>query len=245
MADKLDDMGYAPTSLSALGWGPHDFLGGWWISNNVLVVTHGAGGGPSPSQSPPRFVSDRDDDSFAYPTTPPLPSADGINGYRPDDGSVVEVTLSGYEYWRIRPYRVASIGTGLPPFNSGNKPPLNLMFVYACSVGTPDTGSGPGISGDSLYPNGNVYTGVSEYPEHQSNVMSDVNLPVSSREHLKVFYSTLKNGYSMRVAADNFAGSLGKSPSQIIVKGDHATRLSKVYLPNATVQSLNYWRVIQ
>jgi len=234
----LANGGYAVSPLSTLGWSAPDFLNGWFMCNNILSATHGSPGGPDFNIAPPRFSSDRKDDYFIYPAVPAEAPADGINGYRPNDGSTHEVTSSGYEFWRIRPFRVTAIGTGLPPFNSGEQPPINFYFVYACSVGVADGGSSPGIPGDSLYPNGNVYTGVSSSPENQAVLMSTGGLPVASKNLLDVFYGLLLDGYSVRDAADKvFEDSESDDDPFMVVKGDHATRIKNVYVSDPYVVS--------
>lgn len=239
----LSNGGYTVSPLSILGWSAPDFLTGWFMANNLLSVTHGLPGGQDYNITPPRFSSDIRDDFFVYPNTPAEPEGDALNGYRPSDGTTHETLSNGFQYWRIRPFRVAAIGTGLPPFNTGEQPPINFYFVYACSVGVADGGSNPGISGDTLYPSGNVYTGVSEIPENQAVLMSTGGLPVASKYLLDEFYGLLMQGYSVRDSADRVYEDIESDNDPfMVVKGDHATRIKNVYIADPYTRSHQSFR---
>lgn len=251
LAPKLNQMSYETDVLNSLQWSAGTFLAGWAGKNIVFAALHGL---PQTNNRPARIFGGSEDPWDSYPGFPqawPPPSnthpVEMINGVLPVAPNIPAVFIGPYEsYWRIRYFRVAQIGTGLPPFNTLAQPPINLAFYYSCDLADGGGNSDPGISGDSLYPNGNVYTGVSSFPENQATVMFSVPVPVAAASTLRdhCFYF-LQIGYSVRYAMDKWADFMGISDwdvSPVHVYGDRATRISRVYISTVGNQSTAFHR---
>lgn len=164
------------TALAGPHWSAENFLSRLEDSNIVVLNTHGHGsellsGGPLPSS----FRSGFDDQSPLHPGFAPSPYIELINGDRP--GVSQNSTIESYgslpiHLFRIRSFRVSQLGSGLPPFNTGGSPPINISFFDACLIGT-DLRILQGTVGDFLFPHGNVYAGVQPVPENQAVIVCE------------------------------------------------------------------------
>ncbi|MBX3095279.1 MAG: hypothetical protein KF812_00305 [Fimbriimonadaceae bacterium] len=252
LTSKFAQMDYDPDVLNSMNWAASTFLSGWSGKNNIFVALHGA---PAEGGLPPLLFGASEDPWSAYPGFPsawPPPTAsfplELIIGTYPEPATTPSATIaSNVSLWRIRYYRIAQIGTGLPPFNTSAEPPINLAFIYSCEVASGGGNSDPGIAGDSLYPNGNVYTAVSEFPENQSAVMFEESVQIAAATALRDHcYYWMQIGYSVRRAMDKWEDYMADSDTvfgdSADVYGDHATRISRVYLPSYLSQSTTYVR---
>lgn len=175
VADDFSLMKRPVIGVSHFRWNAADVLDQLGGKNIVVWNAHGLAGQPGNFQiEPPRVYSGSDDRSGNAPSGPPFTGPgyliERVNGYRPLPPLKYESGGSIAQWVRVRPWRIEQIGTGLPPFNSLGEPPLNIVLLSVCQAGVVGA-SDPGLPGDLLYPNGNVYSEVSSFSENQGVVI--------------------------------------------------------------------------
>lgn len=223
-SSRLPIMGYDLQSyVNSLGWTAIEFGADAQDCNILHVHSHGNSS----------FIwSDSNDYWYEYLGWPP----DG-NTQRPPTNIYGGSTPIAAPTGSINLYdqRVAANGSGLPPFNSTGKPPINLAYIGACSAAVDNT-----FADGTLYPYGNAFTGVSSWPENQSCVGYALSFKSNqTRAVNEAFWEHVKETYTVteaRVEAfDAYQGS--NKPSYATdfmhVWGDYYTRLKGVYTGTA------------
>jgi|GEM_PF-1692871 len=151
--------------------------------------------------------------------------------------------------------RTAAIGSGLPPFNSTEKPPITIAFMDACETGATDS-----FSSAFLFPSRNAYSPMKvENQAYVGWVVSpDVEVSGSASD---AFWGSLAAGSTVLSArkavfvrlieeghSDIDPGLLTNEimDSFLRIHGDEFTRLHSVYTGNGNLQlGSQWWRVIQ
>lgn len=131
----------------------------------------------------------------------------------------------------------------MPPFNSLGAPPLNIVLLSVCQAGVVGAND-PGLPGDLLYPNGNVYSGVSSFPENQGVVIPSEDILVNQGGlRVQLFLEMLGAGGRLSQAAVAYEQVINGHSAEVSVFGDQNARARFVYEiePTATPQ---YWRNI-
>lgn len=141
-------------------------------------------------------------------------------------------------------YREIANGPGspLPPFNSGS-PPISLAMLSTCDAGVDNT-----FAEGLLYPYGNMYAGVSDYPEDQSCI--GLAIPFQSDQNAftnEAFWKALKNRKTADEARKKaFQAHDGDDKPELATEfmhvwGDFYTRLKSVYTGDSSQQSALDW----
>lgn len=149
-----------------------------------------------------------------------------------------------YPVLPVRQSANGSSSTYLPPYNDG-EPPVNLAFIQACS-----TSGDNHLAEGFLWPYGNVYSGVSDFPENQALVGYGSKVYFYQLVDLvETFFITLiDNGatvFESRVVVEDLIDEAGFDDPNMIIWGDQAMKAKGVYTGNIhTVDATTWFRSI-
>lgn len=216
-SSRLASMGYDIRKyVTTLGWAAEEFGVDSQDCNVLHVNTHGA---------TTFFWSDTNDYWYEYIFGLPNDYTHITNVYgcsTPQGAPTGSINLLDY--------RVAANGTGLPPFNSTAKPPINLAYFDCCSAGVTNE-----FAEATLYPYGNVYAGMYS-SENQSSVGYAITVSASqARNVAEAFWQRLEDRYTVTEARyqayDAYQGGNkpGNATEFMHVWGDFYARLKGVY----------------
>jgi hypothetical protein len=223
--NALSSMQYDVTAqVTNKGWTMYDLAEGMDMDDVFYVHSHGNAS----------FIwSDWNDYWYEFDGVQPIHSAEAIYG----SGG------SGASFIDLLPYRVASNGSGLPPFNSTGSPPINVAFIDSCNAA--DTNSFSPI----LYPYGNWFTGApSSFPEDQSLVGYTITFSTDQTSQCdEVFWTALQDGFTVVEARQQtylvyFGDNRPNEADEFMpVWGDFYTRLKGVYTGDDRNQGGETW----
>ncbi|GIK31440.1 MAG: hypothetical protein BroJett009_04320 [Armatimonadota bacterium] len=151
--------------------------------------------------------------------------------------------------------RTAAIGTGLPPFNSTERPPITIAFMESCETGATDS-----FSSAFLFPSRNAYSPMKV--ENQAYIGYTIKVGVDiAREVSDTFWRAMERGSTVLGARWSVfmhlidAGLSDLNPDDLThdmlnlimpIYGDTFTRLHSVYTGNSDPQlASQWWRLIQ
>lgn len=237
------------TAISHFRWDAADVLDVLGGKNMLIWASHGHGGEPGNFPvNPPRVYSGTDDLSGQAPSGPPHYgpgfTMERVNGYRPIPPAKYEDTGEVVDWVRLRTWRINQMGTGLPPFNTTATPPVNVGLFVVCDAGAQGSND-PGLSGDLLYPSGNVYVGISSFPENQAVVIPESAVLINQiRVRTNQFMNRLEAGDTVAEAVIHFEQEYDGVSATASVFGDPHTRVRFVYM-GAQNGAPVMWRSLQ
>jgi len=227
---RLPGMGYyIEAYMKTMGWTAQQFGEATEDCNVLHVHSHGA---------LDFFWSDSNDYWYAYPEFP-------AQGHPPTNVyalSLPESPPTGSI--ALLAHRIAANGsaTPLPPFNTSGKPPINLVYLDTCYSGLTND-----FAEATLYPYGNIYAGVSQYPEDQSCVGHAIAVQLDqSRAVNEAFWGHLEDTYTVseaRLVVFNAYSGTNKptyATDFMHVWEDFYTRLKGVYTGTTGAESRWY-----
>lgn len=150
------------------------------------------------------------------------------------------------EMHALLPLREAAVGTGWPPFNSGN-PPITVSFIYACLVGLDSQNSNA-----LLWPNFNAFQPWSAtMPEDQASAQWRISSKING--HYASSYAfwvnlflgqTVSKAREQAVFAYINATGIQISETDLALYGDFNSRLKGVYNPSGFPTPTPWYRPI-